>query len=29
MKQGFSVFIMNWGDAGFRAIDIGRQAAGR
>ena len=29
MKQGFSVFIMNWGDAGFRAIDLGRQAAAR
>jgi 2-keto-3-deoxy-L-rhamnonate aldolase RhmA len=29
MKQGFSVFIMNWGDAGFRAIDIGRRVAGR
>ncbi len=29
MKQGFSVFIMNWGDAGFRAVDIGRKAAGR
>ena len=29
IKQGFSVFIMNWGDAGFRAIDIGRKAAGR
>jgi 4-hydroxy-2-oxoheptanedioate aldolase len=29
MQQGFSVFIMNWGDAGFRAIDIGRKAAGR
>jgi 4-hydroxy-2-oxoheptanedioate aldolase len=29
MKQGFSVFIMNWGDAGFRTIDIGRKAAGR
>ena len=29
MKQGFSVFIMNWGDAGFRAIEIGRKAAGR
>jgi 2-keto-3-deoxy-L-rhamnonate aldolase RhmA len=29
MKQGFSVFIMNWGDAGFRAIDIGRHVAGR
>ena len=29
MKQGFNVFIMNWGEAGFRAIDKGRQAAGR
>jgi len=29
MQQGFSVFIMGWGDAGFRAIDIGRKAAGR
>jgi 4-hydroxy-2-oxoheptanedioate aldolase len=29
MKQGFSVFIMNWGDPGFRAIDIGRRVAGR
>lgn len=29
IKQGFSVFIMNWGEPGFRAIDIGRKAAGR
>lgn len=29
MKQGFSVFIMNWGDPGFRAIDIGRRLSGR
>jgi 2-keto-3-deoxy-L-rhamnonate aldolase RhmA len=29
MKQGFSVFIINWGEAGFRAVDIGRKAAGR
>jgi len=29
MKQGFSVFIINWGDAGFRAVDIGRKASGR
>jgi 4-hydroxy-2-oxoheptanedioate aldolase len=29
MKQGFSVFIMNWGDAGFKAIEIGRRLAGR
>ena len=29
IKQGFSVFIMTWGEPGFRAIDIGRKAAGR
>ena len=29
MKQGFSVFVMNWGDVGFKAIDVGRKAAGR
>jgi 4-hydroxy-2-oxoheptanedioate aldolase len=29
MKQGFDVFVMNWGDAGFKAVDIGRAAAGR
>jgi 4-hydroxy-2-oxoheptanedioate aldolase len=29
MTQGFSVFVMNWGDAGFKAVDIGRRAAGR
>ncbi len=29
MKQGFSVFIINWGDAGFKAVDIGKKAAGR
>src|SRR5262245_60233458 len=29
MKQGFNVFVMNWGDAGFRAIEIGRKASGR
>ena len=29
MKQGFTVFIMNWGEPGFRAIDIGRRLAGR
>jgi len=27
MKQGFSVFVMNWGEAGFKAIDLGRAAA--
>ena len=29
MKQGFSVFIINWGDAGFRAVEKGRKLAGR
>ncbi len=29
MKQGFSVFVMNWGEAGFSAVDIGRKASGR
>lgn len=29
MRQGFSVFVMGWGDAGFKAVDIGRTAAGR
>lgn len=27
MKQGFSVFVMNWGDAGFKAIEVGRRSA--
>ena len=29
MKQGFSVFIIGWGESGFRAVDIGRRVAGR
>lgn len=29
MQQGFSVFIVPWGEQGFRAVDIGRRAAGR
>lgn len=29
MRQGFSVFVMGWGDAGFKAVDIGRGVAGR
>jgi 4-hydroxy-2-oxoheptanedioate aldolase len=29
MKQGFSVFVINWGEPGFRTIDIGRKIAGR
>jgi 4-hydroxy-2-oxoheptanedioate aldolase len=29
MRQGFSVFIMNWGAGGFKAVEIGRKLAGR
>ncbi|MDB4877882.1 MAG: hypothetical protein JWM41_4328 [Gemmatimonadetes bacterium] len=29
MKQGFSVFVVNWGDAGFKTVEIGRAAGGR
>jgi 2-keto-3-deoxy-L-rhamnonate aldolase RhmA len=29
MEQGFSVFVMAWGDGGFRTIDVGRAASGR
>ena len=29
MKQGFSVFVMNWGEAGFKTVETGRKAAGR
>ncbi len=29
MKQGFSVFVMPWGDQGFKAVDLGRAAGGR
>jgi len=29
MKQGFSVFVMPWGDAGAKAVELGRAAAGR
>ena len=29
MKQGFSVFVMGWGDAGFKTIEVGRNASGR
>lgn len=29
IQQGFSVFIIGWGEAGFRAVDIGRKATGR
>jgi 2-keto-3-deoxy-L-rhamnonate aldolase RhmA len=29
MKQGFSVFIIGWGQSGFRAVDIGRRVGRR
>jgi len=29
MQQGFSVFVINWGEAGFKAVDIGRKVSGR
>ena len=29
MKQGFTVFIIGWGESGFRAVDIGRRVGGR
>ena len=29
MKQGFSVFVIGWGEPGFKAVDIGKTAAGR
>ena len=29
MEQGFSVFVMNWGERGFETIDVGRRAAGQ
>ncbi len=29
MEQGFSVFVMGWGDAGFETIDMGRSLSGR
>lgn len=29
MTQGFNVFVMNWGDAGFKTVEAGRKIAGR
>ncbi len=29
MAQGFSVFVMGWGENGFETIDIGREVSGR
>lgn len=29
MQQGFSVFVIGWGDAGFKAVELGRKKARR
>lgn len=29
MKQGFTVFIINWGEQGFKAVELGRKAGRR
>jgi 4-hydroxy-2-oxoheptanedioate aldolase len=29
MQQGFEVFVMSWGDAGFETVDIGRRLGNR
>jgi 4-hydroxy-2-oxoheptanedioate aldolase len=29
MQQGFSVFVINWGEQGFKAVETGRRVAGR
>ena len=29
MGQGFTVFVMSWGENGFATIDVGRRASGR
>jgi 4-hydroxy-2-oxoheptanedioate aldolase len=29
MKQGFSVFVIGWGENGFRTVEIGRRVSGR
>ena len=29
MEQGFSVFVMGWGEGGFATIEVGRRKAGR
>ena len=29
MQQGFSVFVMSWGEAGFRTVELGKKLAGR
>jgi 2-keto-3-deoxy-L-rhamnonate aldolase RhmA len=29
MQQGFSVFVIGWGEQGFKAVEIGRKVSGR
>ena len=29
MEQGFSVFVMGWGESGFATVDLGRRLSGR
>ena len=29
MQQGFSLFVIGWGEQGFKAVDVGRKVAGR
>ncbi len=29
MEQGFSVFVMGWGESGFETVDLGRSLSGR
>lgn len=29
MQQGFSVFVVGWGEPGFKTIELGRKLAGR
>jgi 4-hydroxy-2-oxoheptanedioate aldolase len=29
MKQGFSVFVIGWGESGFKTVELGRKLAGR
>jgi len=29
MEQGFSVFVMGWGESGFETVDLGRRLSGR
>lgn len=29
MQQGFSVFVMGWGEEGFRTVELGKEVAGR